>query len=244
MLTKELEATLGIAVDEAVKRRHEYVTLEHLLFALLSDDAASEVLLNCGADISGLRTLLETYLSEVIEKLPENVQQMPELTSSFQAIVDYAIRQAEGSGQKSIDGGNILAAIFQAEQSYALYLLKQQGVTKLDVLNYISHGISKIYEEGEPGFEGDEDEFDMDGMPRRQRNTLEQFTVELVAKAAEGLIDPIDRPYGRDRAHDPGALPPARRIIRCTWANRASGKTAIGRRPGAEDSAKAMCPMC
>ncbi len=191
MLTKELEATLGIAVDEAVKRRHEYVTLEHLLFALLSDDAASEVLLNCGADISGLRTLLETYLSEVIEKLPENVQQMPELTSSFQAIVDYAIRQAEGSGQKSIDGGNILAAIFQAEQSYALYLLKQQGVTKLDVLNYISHGISKIYEEGEPGFEGDEDEFDMDGMPRRQRNTLEQFTVELVAKAAEGLIDPL-----------------------------------------------------
>ena len=191
MLTKELEATLGIAVDEAVKRRHEYVTLEHLLFALLSDEAAAEALLNCGADISGLRTLLETYLSEVIEKLPENVQQMPELTSSFQAIVDYAIRQAEGSGQKSIDGGNILAAIFQAEQSYALYLLKQQGVTKLDVLNYISHGISKIYEEGEPGFEGDDDEFDMDGMPRRQRNTLEQFTVELVAKAAEGLIDPL-----------------------------------------------------
>jgi ATP-dependent Clp protease ATP-binding subunit ClpA len=191
MLTKELEATLGIAVDEAVKRRHEYVTLEHLLFALLSDEAASEVLLNCGADITTLRTLLETYLSEVIEKLPDNVQQMPELTSSFQAIVDYAIRQAEGSGQKSIDGGNILAAIFQAEQSYALYLLKQQGVTKLDVLNYISHGISKIYEEGEPGFEGEDDEFDMDGMPRRQRNTLEQFTVELVAKAAEGQIDPL-----------------------------------------------------
>jgi ATP-dependent Clp protease ATP-binding subunit ClpA len=191
MLTKELEATLGIAVDEAVKRRHEYVTLEHLLYALCSDDAAAEVLINCNADITLLRQQLETYLSDVIEKLPENVQQMPELTSSFQHIVDYAIRQAEGSGQKAVDGGNILAAIFQAEQSYALFLLKQQGVSKLDVLNYISHGISKIYEEGEPVFDGEDEDFDMDGMPRRQRNTLEQFTVELVAKAAEGLIDPL-----------------------------------------------------
>jgi ATP-dependent Clp protease ATP-binding subunit ClpA len=190
MLTKELENTLAVAHEEAVTRRHEYITLEHLLFALLSDDAAAEVLLNCGADIATLRQLLDTYLSEVIEKLPDNVQQAPELTSSFQAIVEFAIRQAEGSGQKTVDGSNILAAIFQAEQSYALYLLKQQGVTKLDVLNYISHGISKIYEDGEPIFDGD-DEFDIDGMPQRQRNSLDQFTTELVAKAAEGLIDPL-----------------------------------------------------
>ncbi len=119
MLTKELEATLGIAVDEAVKRRHEYVTLEHLLYALLIDEAAVDVLANCGADLEALRLSLEEYLSSVIDKLPENVQQMPELTSSFQGIVNYAILQAEGSGQKTVDGGNILAAIFQAEQSYA-----------------------------------------------------------------------------------------------------------------------------
>jgi ATP-dependent Clp protease ATP-binding subunit ClpA len=190
MLTKELEATLGIANNEAIKRRHEYVTLEHLLFALLSDETAAEVLMNCGADIATLRQHLEAYLSDVMEKLPDNVHQIPELTSSFQAIVEFAIRQAEGSGQKTVDGGNILAAIFQAEQSYALYLLKQQGVSKLDVLNYISHGISKIYEDGEPIFDGDED-FDMEGMPQRQRNSLDQFTTELVAKAAEGLIDPL-----------------------------------------------------
>jgi len=191
MLTKELEATLGIAVDEAVKRRHEYVTLEHLLYALLIDEAAVDVLANCGADLEALRLSLEEYLSSVIEKLPENVQQMPELTSAFQGIVNYAILQAEGSGQKSVDGGNILAAIFQAEQSYALYLLQQQGITRLDVLNYIAHGISKIYEESDPIFDGGDDEFDPDGMPHRQRNTLESFTTELVAKAAAGQIDPL-----------------------------------------------------
>ncbi len=191
MLTKELEATLGIAVDEAVKRRHEYVTLEHLLYALLIDEAAVDVLTNCGADLEMLRVSLEEYLSNVIEKLPENIKRMPELTSSFQSIVNYAILQAEGSGQKAVDGGNILAAIFQAEQSYALFLLQQQGITRLDVLNYIAHGISKIYEDGEPIFDGGDDEFDGDGMPQRQRNTLDQFTTELVAKAAEGLIDPL-----------------------------------------------------
>lgn len=144
MLTRELEQTLSMAVDEAVKRRHEYVTLEHLLFALIRDNSAKEVLINCGADLERLEKSLEEYFSEVLEKLPENVQLMPELTSVFQSIIQYAMFQAESSSQKDVNGGNILAAMFQAEQSYALYLLRQQGITRLDVLNYISHGISKV----------------------------------------------------------------------------------------------------
>lgn len=191
MLTKELEATLEIAHKEAALRRHEYVTLEHLLFALLSDEAAVDVLTNCGADMEELRRALEEYLSNVMERLPSGIQQVPELTSSFQGILRYAIVQAEGSGQKTIDGGNILAAIYNAEQSYALYLLLQQGITRLDVLNFISHGISKIYEDNDQIFEGNDDEFDADGMPQRQRHSLAEFTTELVAKAAEGLIDPL-----------------------------------------------------
>lgn len=191
MLTKELEATLEIAHKEAASRRHEYVTLEHLLFALLSDEAAVDVLTHCGADMEELRRALEEYLSNVMEKLPPNVQQVPELTSSFQGILRYAILQAEGSGQKTIDGGNILAAIYNAEQSYALYLLLQQGITRLDVLNFISHGISKIYEDNDPIFDGGDDEFDETGMPQRRKDSLEQYTTELVAKAAEGLIDPL-----------------------------------------------------
>jgi ATP-dependent Clp protease ATP-binding subunit ClpA len=144
MLTKELEETLGAAVDEAVLRRHEYVTLEHLLFALLNDRVGRDVLVNCGADVEKLSKDLNDYFEDTVEKLPENVQLMPELTSTFQGIIQYAMLQAEGSGQGAVDGGNILAALFQTEQSYAVYLLQQQGVTRLDVLNYIAHGISKI----------------------------------------------------------------------------------------------------
>lgn len=193
MLTKELEETLGIAVDEAAKRRHEYVTLEHLLYALLSDSVANDVLNNCGVNFDELRTGLNNYFNDVIEKVPANIQLMPELTSTFQGTIQYAMLQAEGSGQKTVDGGNILAAIFQAEQSYAVYLLLQQGVTRLDVLNYISHGISKledIHRTIEP-MDGDEITEN-----QTRKKPLESFTVELVAKAAEGGIDPI---IGREK---------------------------------------------
>src|SRR4051812_47709039 len=145
MLTRELEETLSFAVDEAVRHKHEFVTLEHLLFALLEDASAREILFNCGAQIDELARALQEYFGDVLEKVPETAKtSMPELTSTFQSTISYAVLQAEGSGQGAVDGGNILAAMYQAEQSYAVYLLMQQGVTRLDILNYISHGISKI----------------------------------------------------------------------------------------------------
>ena len=145
MLTRELEETLSFAVDEAVRHKHEFVTLEHLLFALLEDAAAREILFNCGAQIDELARALQEYFENVLEKMPDDGQDsMPELTSTFQSTISYAVLQAEGSGQGAVDGGNILAAMYQAEQSYAVYLLLQQGVSRLDILNYISHGISKI----------------------------------------------------------------------------------------------------
>ncbi|MFN2412614.1 MAG: Clp protease N-terminal domain-containing protein, partial [Pyrinomonadaceae bacterium] len=140
MLTKELEETLSFSVDEAVKHRHEYVTLEHLLFALLEDSTARDILFNCGARIDELALELEKYFDGTLEKMPENVKHRPELTAAFQSTIQYAVLQAEGSGQETVDGGNILAAFYQNEQSYAVYLLLQQGVTRLDILNYIAHG--------------------------------------------------------------------------------------------------------
>jgi ATP-dependent Clp protease ATP-binding subunit ClpA len=193
MLTKELEETLGIAVDEAVKRRHEYVTLEHLLYALLSDSVANDVLNHCGANFDLLRKGLDDYFNDVVERMPDHIQLMPELTSTFQGTIQYAMLQAEGSGQKAVDGGNILAALYQAEQSYAVYLLLQQGVTRLDILNYLAHGISKI-EGREPLPEGVDEDFEGQNAPRKK--PLESFTVELVARAAEGGIDPI---IGREK---------------------------------------------
>ncbi len=194
MLTKELEETLGLAVDEAVKRRNEYVTVEHLLYALIGDKSARDVLRHCGADLEKMRKALDEYFENVMEKLPENVQNLPELTTAFQSVIQYAMLQAEGSGQKSIDGGNILVALFQTEQSYAIYLLHQEGITRLDLLNFIAHGISKVdnafLNETEPQIDGEDDEFG-DGEQRKPKNPLESFTVELVAKAADGSIDPI-----------------------------------------------------
>lgn len=195
MLTRELEETLSYAVEEAVKHKHEYVTLEHLLYALLEDTAARDILYNCGAKIEEIAKSLETYFAEVLEKMPAKAKRTPELTSTFQATIQYAILQAEGSGQRAVDGGNILAALYQAEQSYAVYLLVQQGVSRLDILNYIAHGISKI--DGSTGFENvgdgleDEEFAEERAAGGKKKKPLESFTVELVEKAKKGEIDPI-----------------------------------------------------
>ncbi|MFL6466355.1 MAG: ATP-dependent Clp protease ATP-binding subunit ClpA [Pyrinomonadaceae bacterium] len=190
MLTRELEETLSFAVDQAVKHKHEYVTLEHLLYALLEDRAAREILFNCGANLEELSRALEDYFQNVLEKMPDDAKGLPELTATFQSTINYAVLQAEGSGQSSVDGGNILAAFYQAEQSYAVFLLLQQNVTRLDILNYIAHGISKV-DQSDPFPEGfDDDEFPGMGT-RPAAKPLESFTTELVARAAEGQIDPI-----------------------------------------------------
>jgi len=224
MLTRELEETLSFAVDEAVKHRHEFVTLEHLLFALLEDASAREILFNCGAQLDELGRALQEYFANVLEKMPEGVKAMPELTSTFQSTISYAVLQAEGSGQGAVDGGNILAALYQAEQSYAVYLLMQQGVTRLDILNYISHGISKI-DPGEPLPDGvDEDEADS---PTQRKRPLESFCVELVAKAAAGEIDPIV-----------GRLPEIERTIQVLCRRRKNNPLYVGE-PGVGKTALA-----
>ncbi len=192
MLTRELEETLSFAVDEAVKYKHEYVTLEHLLFALLEDTAARDILYNCGAKLEDIGDSLQEYFRTTLEKTPDGIQMMPELTATFQSTIQYAILQAEGSGQKTVDGGNILAAMYQAEQSHAVYLLKQQGVSRLDILNYLAHGISKVDREFEFGGDGETEEFaeERAAQPERKK-PLEAFTEELVKLASEGKIDPI-----------------------------------------------------
>lgn len=191
MLTRELEETLSYAVDQAVKYKHEYVTLEHLLYALLEDDAARNILFHCGADLEEIARALEDYFKNTLEKMPPDSKHMPELTATFQSTIQYAVLQAEGSGQSSVDGGNILAAFYQAEQSFAVYLLLQQGVTRLDILNFISHGISKV-DSGDPFQDGfDDEEFPGGPTSGQKAKPLESFTTELVALAKEGKIDPI-----------------------------------------------------
>ena len=191
MITKELQATLNVAAMEAIKRRHEYVTLEHLLYALLHEKTAGNIVRQCGGDAEALVRDLEKFFAEKMKTVDASGEQMPEYTKAFQRVVEYALLQAEGSGQKDVDGGNVLAALFQAEHSHAVYLLRKQGVTRLDVLNYMAHGISKL-DAGDFLTEGGDDaEADAAAQAEQARDPLAAFTTNLVERAAEGKIDPL-----------------------------------------------------
>jgi ATP-dependent Clp protease ATP-binding subunit ClpA len=139
---------------------------------------------------------------------------LPEHTAAFQRVLQYAVLQAQGAEQTEIDGGNILAALFQAEQSHAVFLLHQQGITRLDVLNYIAHGISKIGDEYEPTIDGDE----TDASDAQQtRDPLAAFTVDLVERAAGGHIDPLI-----------GRLPELQRTIQILCRRRKNNPIYVG----------------
>jgi ATP-dependent Clp protease ATP-binding subunit ClpA len=185
MITKELEKTLSAAVTEAIARQHEYVTLEHLLFALLHDSTARDVIYNCGGNIDAIREELEQFFKEHPELISSDQSEDPEHTIAFDRVLQYAVLQAQASEQTEVNGGNVLAALFQANGSHAVYLLNKHGVTKLAVLNYISHGISTM-----GGEEPVSDDLASEEMPA-VKDPLKAFTVNLIERAAAGQIDPL-----------------------------------------------------
>src|SRR3989440_3659254 len=190
MITKELQNTLNAALEEAIKRGHEYVTLEHLLFALLNDQTASTVVVQCGGDSEALKAGLEQFFDEQQERLQGNQTEVPEPTVLFQRVLQYAQLQAQGAEQNEVNGGHLLAALYIAERSHAVYLLKQQGINRLDVLNFIAHGISKIAEGAAPVFGGERTAVgDVD--EQRSQDPLKSFTVNLIESAAAGQIDTL-----------------------------------------------------
>ena len=193
MISKELERTLNTALKEAKGRRHEYVCLEHLLYALLEDKDATGAIVNCGGDIDRLRKGLEEFFQTHLEALPEGSEQQPQQTLSFHRVLQRAVIHAQSAEKKEINGGNILVAMFREPDCYAVYLLEEQGITRFDVVNYISHGISKIATREE--WPQSDEEQSEEEKPGRRVNPLEAFTVNLVAKAQQGNIDPL---IGRD----------------------------------------------
>src|SRR6476659_8892790 len=187
MITKELENTLNLALAEATTRQHEYVTLEHLLLALLNDPTARDVIYHCGGNIDALKKDLDEFFFEHKE-MPQDPSALPEQTIAFQRVLQYAVLQAQASEQKEVNGGGVLAALFHAKHSHAVFILNKHGITRLAVLNYISHGMSAFEEETAPGgINADE----QDGEARPFRNPLEAFTVNLIERAAAGQIDPL-----------------------------------------------------
>src|SRR5436190_5702196 len=157
MIARQLQKSFEFALTEAVRRRHEYVTLEHLLFALLHDHDVVDVIQACGGDVDALKKQLDDFLKKTFEQLPEESDEQPVLTAMLQRVVQYAQLHAQSSGQKEVDTTQMLAAIYQAERAQAVYLLRSQGVNKLDVLNYIAHGIAKE-SAPKPAFIGADDE--------------------------------------------------------------------------------------
>jgi ATP-dependent Clp protease ATP-binding subunit ClpA len=201
MIAQELEVSLHMAFVEARQQRHEFITVEHLLLALLDNPSAAEVLKSCAANIDDLRKSLTTFIKENTPTVggTEEVDTQP--TLGFQRVIQRAIMhvQSTGSGKKEVTGANVLVAIFGEKDSHAVYYLHQQGVTRLDVVNFIAHGIKKSEPpeapkgSAEPGnSENSEKEEASDG---GKGSPLDQFTQNLNQQAKDGKIDPL---IGRD----------------------------------------------
>ncbi len=188
MITKELENTLNLALAEATTRQHEYVTLEHLLLALLNDPTARDVIYHCGGSLDALKKDIEEFFTAHGEMVNEDPSTLPGQTIAFQRVLQYALLQAQASEQQEVNGGGVLAALFQAKHSHAVFLLNKHGVSRFAVVNYISHGISTIGEEPTAG-----DVNTNEGGPetRPSRDPLKAFTVNLIERAAAGQIDPL-----------------------------------------------------
>jgi ATP-dependent Clp protease ATP-binding subunit ClpA len=186
MIAKALQASFEFAVSEAVRRHHEYVTLEHLLFALLHDRDVVDVIRACGGSVDELKTALDEFIEKTYEEVEDNEIQ-PTLTTMLQRVIQYAQLHAQSSGQKEVDTKGMLAAMFQADKSHAVFLLRSQNISKLDVLSYISHGIPKdgAVPHTPAGMIADEEE------SAPSRDPLKSFAVNLLERAEKGEIDPV-----------------------------------------------------
>jgi ATP-dependent Clp protease ATP-binding subunit ClpA len=197
MIAQELEVSLHMAFVEARQQRHEFITVEHLLMALLDNPSAAEVLRACAANIEDLRKSLATFIKENTPTVSGADEVDTQPTLGFQRVIQRAIMhvQSTGSGKKEVTGANVLVAIFGEKDSHAVYYLHQQGVTRLDVVNFIAHGIKKTDPPepakggGEPG--GNEGEREEGGEPSSKGSPLDQFTQNLNQLARDGKIDPL-----------------------------------------------------
>ena len=197
MIAQELEVSLHMAFVEARQQRHEFITVEHLLLALLDNPSASEVLRACAANLDDLRASLTNFIKDNTPQISGTEEVDTQPTLGFQRVIQRAIMhvQSTGNGKKEVTGANVLVAIFGEKDSHAVYYLHQQGVTRLDVVNFIAHGIRKT-DQNEPAKADNPAESEEGGNERSEKaSPLEQYTLNLNQAAREGKIDPL---IGRD----------------------------------------------
>ncbi len=192
MLSQELESSLNSAFQMARAKRHEFITVEHLLLALLDNPTAARVLRACGGNLEELRRNLVQFLDENVPRLPPGSRGDTQPTIGFQRVIQRAVLHVQGVGKKEVTGANVLVAIFGEKESHAVYFLHKQNISRFDVVNYISHGISKVPGEREGELAGAEEGEEGSA----ERSPLEVFCVNLNEMARQGKIDPL---IGRER---------------------------------------------
>jgi ATP-dependent Clp protease ATP-binding subunit ClpA len=187
MIAQELEVSLHMAFMDARQKRHELITVEHLLLAMIDNPTAAEVLRACGAKFEVLRTELIHYIEEHTPVVGGEDEVDTQPTLGFQRVIQRAMLHVQSSGKKEVTGANVLVAIYGEKDSHAVFFLHQQGITRLDVVNFISHGVAKL-PEGDGKADGGETDVEMEAAPN---GALENFTLNLNAQVAAGKIDPL-----------------------------------------------------
>ncbi|MCA1563645.1 MAG: ATP-dependent Clp protease ATP-binding subunit ClpA [Acidobacteria bacterium] len=195
MFSASLEVILTVAYREAASRRHTHLTLEHLLYALAHDPDGERILAACGADLPKLRSDLDGFLQKSVEQFRRGQQKEPEQTLAFRRVLQTAVLHVQSAGRQEVQSGDVIAATLQQPKSYAAQLLEGQGISRLDVLNFISHGISKVPVGPRPGEDGDETNGAPTGTgdegPGSSRDPLGAYAINLTERAAAGKLDPL-----------------------------------------------------
>jgi ATP-dependent Clp protease ATP-binding subunit ClpA len=186
VLSNELEYCLNDAFHQAREAHHEYLTVEHLLLAILDTPRVREVLRACGADLTRLRQELKEHIEQTTPRVSEGVEGEVQPTLGFQRVLQRAVYHVQSSSRKEVGVADVLVAIFSEKQSHAVFLLNRRHVSRLDVVNYISHGLSKLAEEKSAEEPQSAEERDTDS-----GNALEKYTTNLNRMAQEGRIDPL-----------------------------------------------------
>jgi ATP-dependent Clp protease ATP-binding subunit ClpA len=191
MLSREIEITLNQAFTKAHKLRHEFITVEHLLLALLYTASVEPILKSCACDISTLADELTQYIEDTISLIPSGIERETQPTLGFQRVLQRAVFHVQASDKKEVSGENILVALFSEQESHSVFLLKKQDITRLDVVNYLAHGISKIEQEEGTGKEEVDKAAPNTGSEQPVNDPLEKYTVNLNEEAKEDRIDPL-----------------------------------------------------
>jgi len=187
MIAQELEVSLHMAFVEARQKQHEFITVEHLLLAMLDNPSAQEVLKACGVDLDELRGVLADFIAEHTPRLAAHSDADTQPTQGFQRVIQRAILHVQSSGKKEVTGANVLVAVFGEKESHAVYFLNQRGVTRLDVVNYIAHGITKTPQKKDDKADTRGEE----GEASESQGALDAYTINLNNLAKQGKIDPL-----------------------------------------------------